>query len=104
MRNSAYVNGRTTWPIQEEKRRTRQIEGVLHFRYMKFNIKKTSREDRSTSAPLILDTSCKIFYHRTALGRKIRTNQGEHRVLTRRFQVSLKEDSRSRLRRVGEEI
>ena len=38
------------------------------------------------------------------LGKKIRTNQGERRVLTRRFHAALKEDRRSRVRRAGEEI
>ena len=45
-----------------------------------------------------------MAYERTALGRKSRANQEERRVLTRRFQAALKEDGRSRVRRVGEEI
>ena len=55
-------------------------------------------------APWILDTTWKIADQRTELGRKIRTNQGEHRVLTRQFQAALKEDRIIRLRRAGEEI
>ena len=38
------------------------------------------------------------------MGRKSRANQGEHRVLTRRFQAALKEDRRSRMRKAGENI
>ena len=55
-------------------------------------------------APWILDTTWKIADQRTELGRKIRTNQGEHRVLTRQFQAALKEGRIIRLRRAGEEI
>ena len=81
-----------------------QIEVALHFRALKMKIKKPPRKDRSTLAPWISDTTWKIAYQKTALGRKSRTNQGEHMVLTRRFQAALKEDKRSRVRRVGEEI
>ena len=100
-RDRAYVKGRTTWPIREEKGKTRYIEGDLKFRDLKRKIKKPSRKDRSTSAPWISDTTWKIAYHRTALGKKSRTNQVECRVLTRRFRVDLKEYRRSRVRRSG---
>ena len=62
MRHCAYVKGRTTWPIQEEKGRTRQIEGDFHFRDLTRKIKKLSRKDVSTSALWILDTNRKIAY------------------------------------------
>ena len=76
MRYRAYVKGRTTWLIQEKKGRTRQIEGVLHFRAMKRKIKNLSRKDRSTLVPWISDTTWKIADQRTALGSRSRTNQG----------------------------
>ena len=76
----------------------------MHFRYLKRKIKKPPRKNRSTSAPWIFDTTWKIADQRTALGRKRRTNQGEHRVLTRRFQAALKEDRKIRVRRAGEDI
>ena len=60
MRHRAYFKGRTTWPIQEEKGRTRQIKGAFHFRYLKRKIKKLSRKDISTSAPWISDNNRKI--------------------------------------------
>ena len=60
MRHRAYIKGRTTWPIQEEKGRTRQIEGDFHFRDMKRKIKKLSRKDISTLALWISDTNRKI--------------------------------------------
>ena len=82
----------------------RQIDGDLHFRALKSKIKKLSRKDRSTSAPWILDTTWKIADQRTALVRKSRTNQGEHRVLTQRSQADLNEDRKIRMRRAGEEI
>ena len=104
MRHRAYVKVRTTCPIREEKGRTRQIEVDLHFRYLKRKIKKPSRKDRSTLALWISDTTWNIADQRTALVRKSRTNQGELRVLTQRFQAALKEYRRSRVRRVGEEI
>ena len=50
--------------------------------YLKGNIKKLSRKYRSTLSPWISDTTWKIAYQRMALGRKIRTNPGEFRVLT----------------------
>ena len=99
--NRAYVRGRTTWPVREEKGRTRQIEGDLHFKDLKRKIKKPSRKDRSTLSPWIPETTWKIADQRTALLSKTRTNQEEHRVLTRRFQEALKEDRRSRARRAG---
>ena len=73
----------------------------MHFRYLKRKIKKPSRKDRSTLVPWIPDTTWKIADQRTEQGRKSRTNQGEHRVLTRRFQAELKEDRKIRVRRVG---
>ena len=76
----------------------------MHFRDLKRRVKKPSRKDRTTSAPWILDINWKMAYKRTELGRKCRVNQGEHRVLTQRFHMSLKEDRRYRLRRAGEEI
>ena len=60
MRHRAYVKGRTTWPIQEEKGRTRQIYKDFHFRDLKRKINKLSRKDRSTSALWISDTNRKI--------------------------------------------
>ena len=45
-----------------------------------------------------------IYYQRTALGRRSRTNQGERRVLIKSFQETLKEDRRSSLTRTVEEI
>ena len=60
MMHRAYVKGRTTWPIREEKEIKRQIEGDFKFRDLKRKIKKTSRKDRSTSAPWISDTTWKI--------------------------------------------
>ena len=74
-RHRAYVKGRTTWPIQEEKGRTRQ-EGASHFRDLKRRVQKPSRKDRTTSAPWILDKTWKLADQRTALGRKCRYNQG----------------------------
>ena len=38
------------------------------------------------------------------MGRKSRSNQIEHRLLTQRFKASLKDDRRIRVRREGEEI
>ena len=76
----------------------------MHFKALKRNIKKKSRKDRSNSVPWISETTGKIVDQRTALGRKSRTNQGEHRVLTRRFQAALKKGRRSRVRRAVEEI
>ena len=64
----------------------------MHFRALKRKIKKPSGKYRSTLAPWISDTTWKIADHRTTLGSKIRTNQEEHRVLTRRFLAALKED------------
>ena len=104
MRHRAYVKGGTTWTILEEKGRTRHIEGNLQFRDLKRKIKKTSRKDRSISSPWISDTTWKVADQRTALVRKSRTDQGEHRVLTRQCQAALKEDRRNRVRREGEEI
>ena len=46
MRHCAYVKERTTWYIQEEKSRTRQIEGDFNFRDLERKIKKLSRKDR----------------------------------------------------------
>ena len=76
----------------------------MHFRDMKRKIKKPPRKNRSTSTPWISDATWKIADQRTALGRKRRNNQGEHRVLTRRFQAALKEDRKIRVRRAGEDI
>ena len=53
-RHRAYVKGRTTWPIQEEKKITRHNEGALHFRALKRKVKKPSKKDRTTLAPWIL--------------------------------------------------
>ena len=55
MRHRAYIKGRTTWSIREDKWRRRLIEGDLHFRYLKRNTKKPSRKDRQNSAPWILE-------------------------------------------------
>ena len=76
----------------------------MQFRALERNINKPSRNYRSTSSPWIFDTTWKIEDQRTALGMKIRTNQGERRVLTRRFQAALKEYRRIKVRRVGNEI
>ena len=67
-------------PIREQKGETRHIEVDFHFKALKKKIKKPSRKDRSTLSPWISDTTWKIPYQRTALGRKSRTNQGERRV------------------------
>ena len=88
--------GKITWPIWE-KGITRQIEGDLQFRDLKSSIKKPSRNDRTTSATWILETIWKLEDQRMALGRKSRSNQGERKVLTQRFQAALKEDRRSRV-------
>ena len=45
-RHCAYVKGHTTWPIREEKGRTRQLEGALHFRALKRKTKKPSGKER----------------------------------------------------------
>ena len=81
-----------------------QIEGASHFRSLKSKVKKQSMKYRTTLALWISDTSWKLTDQRMALGRKISANQGERRVLTRRFQAALKEYRRSRARRAGEEI
>ena len=74
-RHCTYVKGQTTWPIREEKERTRQTDGALHFRDLKRKINKLSRMDRSTSELWISDTTWNIADQRTALGRKSTTNQ-----------------------------
>ena len=48
----------------------------MQFRALKRNIKKLSRKDRPTLAPLISDTTWKILYQIKALGKKRRTNLG----------------------------
>ena len=103
-RHRAYVTGRTTWPIREEKGRTRQNEGASHFRALKRKVKKPLSKDRTISAPWILDTTWKLADQRMALGRNSRANQVERMVLTRRLQVALMEEMRSRVKRVREEI
>ena len=69
-----YIKGRTTWPIQKEKGRTRQIEGASRFRDLKMKANKPSRKDRTTSALWIFYTTWKLADQRTALGRKSRAN------------------------------
>ena len=103
-RHRLYVKGQTTWPIQEEKGKTSQIEGASQSRDLKRKANKPSSKNRRTSALWITDTTWNLAYQRTKLVRKSRANQGEHTVLTRRFQLDLWEDSRSRVRRVGEDI
>ena len=51
-----------------------------------------------------MDTTWKLADQRPELGKKSRANQGERRVLSRRFQAALKEDMRSRVKRAGEDI
>ena len=48
----------------------RQIEGDLHFRALKRNIKKPPRKDRSTLEPWISYITWKIADQRKVLGRK----------------------------------
>ena len=103
-RHRLYVKGQTTWPIQEEKGKTSQIEGASQSRDLKRKANKPSSKNRRTSALWITDTTWNLAYQRTKLVRKSRANQGEHTVLTRRFQLDLWEDRRSRVRRVGEDI
>ena len=51
----------------------------------------------------ISDTIWNLSDQRTALGRKCRSNYGERRVLTQRFQSALKEDMKFRVdRAVGD--
>ena len=92
MRHHTYVKGRPTCTIREEKGRKNKIEGASHFRDLKMNIKKLSRKERTTLAPWILEITWNLADQRTVLGRKIRANQGEQRLLTQRFQATLKED------------
>ena len=51
-----------------------------------------------------MDTTWNLLDQRMSLGSMSRANQGERRVLTRRFQAALNEDWRSKVRRTGEEI
>ena len=73
----------------------------MHSRALKRKDKKPSRKDRTTSALWISETTWKLSGQRTALGKKSIDNQGELRVLTRRFQDALKEYRGSRVRRLG---
>ena len=52
----------------------------------------------------ISDTIWNLSDQRTALGRKCRSNYGERRVLTQRFQSALKEDMKFRVERAGGDI
>ena len=76
----------------------------MHFKDLKRKFKKPSSKYRTTSSPWILDTTCNLEYQRTTLVRKSRASQVERRVLTRKFQKSLKEYRRVRVRILEYEI
>ena len=71
---------------------------------LKRKVKKPSRNGRTVSEPWIPDTTWRLADQRASLGRKIIANKGELSILTRRFQETLNEDSRSRVRRAEDDI
>ena len=92
-----------TCSIMEAKGGIEQ-EGGSQSIALKQRVKKPSQTGQTTTAPWISDITWRLADQRAALGRKLTANQGEQRMLMRRFQAALKEDRRCRVRRDGKGI